>query len=82
MFHLIVFVNLLFLCSERGFLYDNSRKHHLTNLKGATFFYHRSPAPALPLSAQELAMEVLDQVNGGILLSKHLLPKSVLAVGC
>ena len=31
MFHLIVFVNLLFLCSERGFLYDNSRKHHLTN---------------------------------------------------
>ena len=30
--------------------------------------------------AQELAMEVLDQVNGGILLSKHILPKSVLAV--
>ena len=29
--------------------------------------------------AQELAMEVLDQVNGGILLSKHLLPKRVLA---
>ena len=32
--------------------------------------------------AQELAMEVLDQVNGGILLSKHLLPKRVLAYGC
>ena len=30
--------------------------------------------------AQELAMEVLDQVNGGILLSKDILPKSVLAV--
>ena len=30
--------------------------------------------------AQELAMEVLEQVNGGILLSKHILPKSVLAV--
>ena len=29
--------------------------------------------------AQELAMEVLDQVNGGILLSEDILPKSVLA---
>jgi hypothetical protein len=34
------------------------------------------------MSARALSMEELEQVNGGILLSKHLLPNHVLAVGC
>ena len=31
------------------------------------------------MSARALSMEELENVNGGILLSKHLLPKRVLA---
>ena len=34
------------------------------------------------VNKEQVSMSELENVNGGILLSKHLLPKSDLAYGC